>query len=273
MRKGVKGLQNIQLLKWCKEYSVRPHWNMLWGFPGEREEEYARIAELMPHLYHLPPPGGGGLIRLDRFSPNFNNAEAMGFVDVAPYPAYNFIYPFPPEVVANLAYFFTFRYKDERNPQSYVAPIRKRMVAWTEAYATSDLFYVDKGEQLLIWDLRPGAATPLTVVDGLLRKIYQACDAICSAGKLKELVAQDAGRAIGDDELASLIAPLLERRLMLEERSSYLALAIQLGEYSPSPKVLARFEEVVKGLGGSASASVSIPIPDYLVKKALPLSA
>ena len=112
-----------------------------------------------------PPAGGGGLIRLDRFSPNFNNAESIGFVDVAPYPAYGYIYPFPPEVVANLAYFFTFHYKEPRNIQSYIAPIRKSMIAWSEAYATSDLFFVDKGEQLLIWDLRPGTATPLTVID------------------------------------------------------------------------------------------------------------
>ncbi len=35
MRKGVTGLQNIQLLKWCKEFGVVPSWNFLWGFPGE----------------------------------------------------------------------------------------------------------------------------------------------------------------------------------------------------------------------------------------------
>ena len=56
MRKGVSGLQNIQLLKWCKELGVKPKWNLLFGFPGEPADEYARMAELAPLLSHLPPP-------------------------------------------------------------------------------------------------------------------------------------------------------------------------------------------------------------------------
>src|SRR5579872_2764363 len=45
MDKGVRGLQNVQLLKWCKELGIVPRWNLLWGFPGEPEAEYARMAE------------------------------------------------------------------------------------------------------------------------------------------------------------------------------------------------------------------------------------
>ena len=45
MRKGVTGLQNVQLLKWCRELGLRPYWNLLWGFPGEDPQEYARMAE------------------------------------------------------------------------------------------------------------------------------------------------------------------------------------------------------------------------------------
>ena len=34
MKKGVTGLQNIQLLKWCKEIGVHPIWNFLIGIPA-----------------------------------------------------------------------------------------------------------------------------------------------------------------------------------------------------------------------------------------------
>ena len=40
MKKGVSGLQNIQLLKWCKEIGVEPLWNFLLGFPGESPDDY-----------------------------------------------------------------------------------------------------------------------------------------------------------------------------------------------------------------------------------------
>ena len=39
MRKGNRGLQNVQFLKWCKELGVKPFWNIIWGFPGEPARE------------------------------------------------------------------------------------------------------------------------------------------------------------------------------------------------------------------------------------------
>ena len=35
MKKGCTALQNIQLLRWCKELDIRVAWNILSGFPGE----------------------------------------------------------------------------------------------------------------------------------------------------------------------------------------------------------------------------------------------
>ncbi|RPH58650.1 MAG: RiPP maturation radical SAM protein 1, partial [Acidobacteria bacterium] len=82
MRKGVSGLQNIQVLKWCKELGVEPNWNLLFGFPGEPPEEYTRMAKFVPFLTYLQPPDTMCMIRMDRFSPNFFDAEKLGLVDI-----------------------------------------------------------------------------------------------------------------------------------------------------------------------------------------------
>ena len=39
MRKGETALQNIQLLKWCRELGLKTAWNLIWWFPGEPAEE------------------------------------------------------------------------------------------------------------------------------------------------------------------------------------------------------------------------------------------
>ena len=83
MGKGVTALQNIQLLKWCKELGITVSWNIIWGFPGEPAGEYARMAALVPHLTHLEPPEYAGPISLERFSPNYDFADRLGFVHVA----------------------------------------------------------------------------------------------------------------------------------------------------------------------------------------------
>src|SRR5262249_51844851 len=98
MRKGVKALQNIQVLKWCKEFGIHPYWNLIWGFPGEPEDEYKRMAELVPLLTHLTPPEYATQIRMDRFSPNFEHAEELGFQKPKPSAAYSHIYPFGEEI-------------------------------------------------------------------------------------------------------------------------------------------------------------------------------
>ena len=91
MKKGVKAIQNIQLLKWCKEIGMRAEWNILWGFPQEPAEEYERMAHMIPLISHFQPPISASPLRLDRFSPNYDTSEQMGFKNVRPYPSYNYI--------------------------------------------------------------------------------------------------------------------------------------------------------------------------------------
>src|SRR5215470_7576960 len=103
MKKGVTGFQNVQLLKWAEEVGIVPAWNILAGFPGESPAEYDKMAA-------LEPPTGCSPIRLDRFSPLFNQAEASGLRRVRPTLAYYFVFPLGRRELARLAYFFDFDY-------------------------------------------------------------------------------------------------------------------------------------------------------------------
>src|SRR2546426_2935374 len=249
MRKGVSALQNIQLLKWCKELGVEPSWNLLWGFPGEPPAEYDRMARLVPLLTHLPPPGSDGLIRLDRFSPNFSQAEQRGFADVTPLPAYQYVYPLAGDALANLAYYFTFRYRDPRDVNAYVKRLEREVRAWRRLEEKQDLFSVDTGESLLLWDLRPAGRSPLTVLRGADRILYQACDSACDLRQLAESLERSSEGPLPPDEIPGRLAPLVERGLLVRDGARYLALAIPLGEYSPPARAVERFYHLLKVLG------------------------
>jgi ribosomal peptide maturation radical SAM protein 1 len=248
MRKGVSALQNIQLLKWCKELGVEPAWNLLWGFPGEPPEEYERMARLVPLLTHLPPPQSHGTIRLDRFSPNFNEAERLGFTEVRPLPPYRYVYALPAEALANLAYFFAFDYREPRDVAGYVARLDRALRAWRKRGEEHDLFSVDRGAHLLVWDLRPMSHAPLTVLAGADRILYQACDSARDLGQLAECLAR-AAEPLAGEAIERRLAPLLDRGLLVTDGARYLALAIPLGEYSPSASVVARLHELATTLG------------------------
>jgi radical SAM superfamily enzyme YgiQ (UPF0313 family) len=123
MKKGVSGLQNIQLLKWCKEIGVHPTWNFLIGFPQECPDDYFEMAGLATRVCHLPRPAGVSVIRLDRFSPNFTQADQLGFTRLRPLPFYEFLYDLPEAARGNLAYYFAYEYKVPQNVARYADPL------------------------------------------------------------------------------------------------------------------------------------------------------
>lgn len=241
MRKGVSKLQNIQTLKWCAECGVIPLWNIIWGFPGEMPEDYLEMADLIPNLTHLRPPSGHGAIRLDRFSPNFDYAEQLGFTNVRPFPSSFYIYAaLPEQAIRNLAYYFTFDYAEPRDVDSYTAPVAERVAEWRQAYEESALFLVDKGDAIIICDTRPGARDELTVLQGMIKNLYILCDKAQSIRQLQEQLAQNFDVTLSEGEIERLLEPLVAKGLMVREKSAFLSLAIPIGVYTPSKKILER---------------------------------
>ncbi len=254
MKKGVSALHNIQVLKWCKEFGVVPIWNILWGFPEEAPEEYARMATLVPHLAHLPAPFSFAGLRLDRFSPNFVRAADMGFEDVRPLPVYRHIYGFADDVLANIAYSFTYRYADGKDVATYVRPLLNALRRWQRA-ERSDIDLVSKvvNGRLRIWDFRPDARQRLTTLTGIDRLLDEACDQIADTTQLAAL-AQNAGAPLTTQQIVDRLGPLIERGLLLKDGGRHLALAIPVGEYVPSRTVHARMEKTLR-----ASARTQMP--------------
>jgi hypothetical protein len=151
MKKGVSGLQNIQLLKWCKEFGVEPLWNFLLGFPGESPDDYLRMAAMTSRVCHLPRPISVTAIRLDRFSPNFNESNQLGFTRVRPLPFYEFIYDLPESARRNLAYFFAYDYKAPQDVARYAEPLLRSVHAWRTTWRHFGLTQ----DQLVVFDIGP----------------------------------------------------------------------------------------------------------------------
>ena len=227
MRKGVSALQNIQLLKWCTELGLKVIYNIIWGFPGESSDDYETISELIPLLTHLTPPIGSGNIRIDRFSPNFNNHRELGFGNISPYPAYHYVYPFEPHVVFNLAYFFSAERQDSTVRAEDAKRLLQQIKHWTKAHANSDLFFIDKGAQLLIWDLRPIAKETLVVLEDDERLAYLACDEAMTPHQVHNLWAKSLVASVNVDRLREILDSLVNQSLMIRQGDQYLSLAYQ----------------------------------------------
>lgn len=229
MKKGVSWLQNVQILKWAKELDIIIHWNILWGFPEETPEDYAEMQAVLPAIYHLNPPTGAAKIRLDRFSPHFDNANEHGFTNVRPALPYQYIYPFAPDVLANLAYHYFYDYADNRDIRNYTQPFYQKIKDWRAAYESSEVFQVDLGTYLLIWDLRDDREPNLTILNGIERYLYLECDSLRNTRQLTKQVQSEFG--VETVDIHAILQPCIDRRLMLQDEKLYLSLANNLGQY------------------------------------------
>ena len=226
MRKGVSALQNIQLIRMCRELGISVFYNLIWGFPGESPADYAEMARLVPLISHLQPPVGEGAIRIDRFSPNFEQARELGFGDLIPHPAYSYVYPFNAEALTKLAYFFVSADGNDSEAQ-YTQVLASEVQNWRACHSKSDLFWMQTKEYLLIWDFRPIATEVLTVLTGLEKLCYLECEQIRTPQQIGlALKAHDQLRA-EENTVSEILDSLTNRNLMIRRGNSYLALAYE----------------------------------------------
>ncbi|HET6330151.1 MAG TPA: RiPP maturation radical SAM C-methyltransferase [Holophagaceae bacterium] len=223
MDKGVRGMQNLQFLKWCQELGLNAVWNLLHGFPREDPAEYARMIERLPLFHHLTPPMACGPIRLDRFSPNFEQAEERGFSEVHPYPSYRWVFGLDEEEAARMAYYFTYRHADGRDPALYGAPLEAAVNRWRQSHARESLTLLDKGDFLLISDQRAVAPEPLVILEGLEAEVLRACDGVAAFPRLESALPR-----VPAGDLRDAIAALVERRLLIGEGDLCLALPVKV---------------------------------------------
>ncbi len=229
MNKGTTAVQNLQTLKWVSEAGAVVEWNFLYGFPGEDPADYAAMAEMLPSLYHLPPPRGCGCVRSDRFSPYFAEPEAFGIANLRPSAAFAHAFPFPPDSLARLAYYFDFDYADGRRVEEYVGPFLERVAAWRELSGAAALSLFDRDDGvLLLHDTRPGAAAFQRRLSGLARGVYLFCD---EGRTLSQILDFAARRDPAADRAAvrGMLADWIEARIAVCVDDRYLALALRAG--------------------------------------------
>ncbi len=222
MDKGSNSLMNIQTLKWSKQYGMLADWNLLYGFPGESPEDYQRSVELAEILTHLDPPSGCGPIRLDRFSPNYNHAEAKGFTNVRPLRFFRHIYPFDKATLSDLVYYFDFDYKEPIDDGGHVPALEQAIAQWKDR--RDELYCAMLDPQVVIRDSRPVAIWPETIVSGLAARVYEYCDKIRSFRRIVETM-QELGD-VTEQEVAEVLEEFIRRKLMVRENDRYLSLAV-----------------------------------------------
>ena len=232
MRKGTTALQNIQLLKWCREYEVASEWNLLYGFPGERRDDYRAILELLPAIRFLGPPSACGPLRLDRFSPYFNHPEEFGLRRVRALGSYRHLYPFGPDALRRIAYYFDFDYAFDSDPSGFAQEVIRYVEEWQRNRETGTLTATRCTDgQLRLDDTRTSATLPSVVLGGLEQDAYEYCDRAHTLGAIDSHLRRRSGQmSFATPALRVFLESLVANQLMIRQGDKYLSLALARGE-------------------------------------------
>ena len=223
MRKGTTSLQNIQFLKWSKQYNLAAAWNIIYGFPGEVADDYANLLELTRLLTHLPSPTGFGPFRMDRFSHNFEQAAELGLVHVRPSHIYHYIYPFDEATLRGLAYYFDYEHRQPIDDGGYLSKLTEQVLVWKSRQDEMVSHRLDG--HIVIDDTRPVATARQVTLDGARAMVYEHCDRAHTAAQVGRWLREHRVR-VSADKLARMLAEFVEQRLMVREGELYLSLAV-----------------------------------------------
>lgn len=225
MRKGSSKLLNLRLLKWARYYGIEVSWNLLGGFPGETDADYADQISLVPLLHHLQPPRGTFRVWLERFSPFYTDAS-LGFFNVRPHASYKHIYP---EHIdhAKIAYFFDYDVRDVV-PEETFAALEAATNHWSELWANTprpSLVYRRLPDKLFLIDRRTEQARQ-AMLTGWAAYAYEACgDSPRTAVGVSDQLAESGGE-VTVGQVTSLLARCCRSGVMVHDAGKYLSLAI-----------------------------------------------
>lgn len=231
MDKGVKGIQNVQLLRWSKEMDFDVSWNILCGFPGETPADYRQIASWIGRIPHLQPPTTVTRFRLDRFSPMFNDPEKYSIKNIRPYVGHTLCYPFRDESLRRIAYFLDCDAPITPDTMVEIHNMWTAVDRWRETAAQStlrcDMEGGGGGSRVHISDRRTGYEHADYQYDGLAAYLYLSLDGVHSDSHLLELARKKYPRNnITSEEVHEVLNEFLQHDLILQEDNLYLALAL-----------------------------------------------
>lgn len=261
MNKGITGLQNIQFLKWCKEYGLRPIWNYMLGFPGERQEDYLTQIKLMKALVHLYPPYKS-VVRMDRFSLYHSQPEEYGLTNLKPYSSFEFIYPlFSNEQIERAAYHFVADFEAKRRLPEYEPQLTATIEEWHEQFDGSALFHFELNNQLIVADFRKNTEPTIYYLSTQQRLIYEACDKVRNEKYLLKLIKEtiDSNEICGD--INTVIEDLLEKQIILCENRKYLSLGVSMNNgYFPPASLWGMLQHVFDKDNHSHQPEQKVPL-------------
>lgn len=232
MHKGCRAIKQIETMKNYRRCRVWFTWNLLCGFPGEKNEDYEAMVEILPLISHLEAPKAFFNIAYHKSSIYERNRDEYG-LQLEPLHTYQYVYSLGQDFINDVAYVYQqvdaeARYLEEdvaRRGPAY-AKLADMVRKWEESVVNPDRLDMScrPDGTIEIMDFRPCSTKMFHTLQGLTAEVYRQTEQVIEGSKLLGKL-QNMGYEAED--IAKSIEALLSDRLLLQIGREYLALAIE----------------------------------------------
>ena len=227
LNKGTTAIDNLEIMKNC-EQAMMPDitGNIILNFPSSDEQDAAETMEnlefVLPFKYLKGIP-----FWLGYGSPVWHNHRAYGLKRLQNHPYYKYLFPeniLHGLMLMNQGYQGSVRYQ-----AGLWKPVRKKLREWKKTYLALHktpgsgpvLSYLDGNNFLIIRHRRYGKDTMTHRLQGTSRKIYLFCR---TQRTISQIISRFPG--LGEEKIIPFLRMLVDKRIMFNEGSRYLSLAI-----------------------------------------------
>jgi ribosomal peptide maturation radical SAM protein 1 len=225
MNKGTNALQNINTLRWGQYYGLFVGWNLLWGVPGETDDDYSTQLKFLLSIKHLPPPFVVSRIRIDRFSPLYKNRHWLYAKECYPPEEISNIYPSHFKLADIIPYLLS---PDSRLSipgviQETISYVKQWQEQWQRPVRPS-LKYYRAPTTVIIEDARISEDIKRFRFDGVVADLYLACSD--HPRSTTSLISEFKRHCLSAEALCQYLAEFRCKGLMLKDGDTHLSLAL-----------------------------------------------
>gem|GEM_PF-743854 len=232
MNKGLRVIDNIAALKFCKEYNIKNHYNIIVNYPNEDQVDFEETVKNTQHIRsYIDPPQIVDLVvcygSIIYNKPEDFNIEALEYTETDKLM-------FPPEILRNhISFYYTYKRRNETAKNNWLGVIEE----WKRSQSRSEggnidgntlanqytYYYTDGGDFLIIYDKRSSDDTRMYILDKYERMVLLSCLDIASLQDLKNRLSC----IINEDELRGILDAFVKKGILYEEDGYYLTLPMQ----------------------------------------------
>jgi len=230
MNKGIRVIDNIAALKFCKENGIHNVYNLIVEYPNEEPLDFKQTQQAVQMIQQYLDPPNLCQLRVLYGSPIFCHPERYNIKSFQPARIDKLL--FPPEILEqhiSFVYEYTVQHETPQHNWEKLVQTWKnlRYQIMTEAVQQptplnhSVYYFVDGGTFLKIFDKRDKENVQIFTLDADERKVFLACLDVISYNQLQQVLPE-----IPEYQLAAILHTFEKNGIVFKEDNFYLSLPL-----------------------------------------------